>query len=178
MRTDKPEFEIGQVVYVVSCHPHVRVEVPCPVCFGKREVQIILGDGTVERIECEACGIGSLTGPTGLVDSWKAEILVSATTITGISIYDGRWKYQTDGYHSSADHILPTRELAEALRETLLPELQARAEADFERCIRDKKKHGAWTVRYHRECLKRLDREAEYHRRKMRELKEEKPCES
>ena len=41
-------FQIGQAVFVADAHSYSEEREPCPVCFGKLSVTVILGNGEVE----------------------------------------------------------------------------------------------------------------------------------
>jgi len=58
-------FKIGDVVYFASAGQR-QVDIPCPVCFGKREVTLILGNGDSVELPCDYCGKG-YDGPRGYV---------------------------------------------------------------------------------------------------------------
>lgn len=162
---DKPPFEFGQVVYVVEGSAHGAVEVPCPICFGKLSVTLILGNGEEQQIECEACGKGC-SGPTGLVTSWRPWSKVHAAVVTGLNHDGSMWRVSVSGHHSS-QYIFADEETAEAFRVTYLEQLSEQARRmDEQNMMRHKKQH-AWSARYHREHIARLRQEMEYHEAKL-----------
>lgn len=165
-----PPFAFGQWVYLVEASAHRQVEIPCPVCFGKLKVTLILGNGEREDVECEACGKG-FRGPTGTVTRWEAFSAVRPAQVTSISLEDGEWKVRCG--HWSCDELFATAEEAEERRKVLHAECSEHAQRMFEQNLKSKKKSHAWNVRYHRECIARLEREKEHHEKRLCRLKAE-----
>ena len=61
-----PKFKLGDVVWT----PHVGnvpVEIPCPVCFGKKAVIVVLGNDDQVEVQCEFCGGNGLQDPKGVI---------------------------------------------------------------------------------------------------------------
>jgi hypothetical protein len=170
MSMPAPPFQIGESVYVVEANAHGQIEVPCPICFGQLFVTLLLGNGTQEKVECEACGKGC-EGPRGVVGAWAPWSKVVPSTVTALEFRGDEWRVGC-GYHSSRE-IFRTEEEAEARRKVLHAENETYAERMFENNIRNKKKNHAWTVRYHRECIARLKQEMSYHEKKLCEKKGE-----
>lgn len=170
---DKPPFAFGQVVYVVEGSAHGQVDVPCPICFGQLYVTLILGNGEQQKVECEACGKGC-SGPTGVVSAWKPWSKVVAATVTGLNHEGGKWRVSVSGIHSSSEHIFADEKTAEAFRESYHKELEDYARRmDEQNMMRHKKQH-TWSASYHREHIRRLRQEMEYHEKKLLQKKEKK----
>ena len=162
---DKPPFEFGQVVYVVEGSAHGTVDVPCPICFGKLFVKLILGNGEEQPIECEACGKGC-NGPQGVITAWKPWSHVHAATVTGLNHDGGRWRVSVSGHHSS-EHIFADEETAEVFRQSYHQELEEHARRMQEQNMMRHKKQHSWSARYHREHIARLQQEMSYHEGKL-----------
>ena len=58
-------------------------DVKCPVCFGKRQVTVILGDDTNVVVNCNYCGNG-YEGPRGFVKEYEYCKDVKQVTITSV----------------------------------------------------------------------------------------------
>lgn len=157
-----PEFQIGELVYYVVAYSHAQIRTTCPVCFGKLRVQIILGNGETETIECSACGIG-YEGPRGFVDEFGPSSRVGSGIITGIRRGFGRseWLYDVEG--GSCEYLFRTAEEAEVKRAVLHAEALAQDEKRNDRIIADKKKGLAWAIRYHRSKIRDAEKEIAYH---------------
>mgnify|MGYP000995902866 CR=1 FL=1 len=173
-----PEFQIGEMVYYAEAYSCAEVEKPCPVCCGKLAVQIILGNGEIESIECEACAKG-YGGPRGVVTEFAPTSRVGKGEITGVSKdnFNGGWCYSVSG--STGRNIFRTEEEAEARRAELYAECLAQDERRNDAIIADKKKGLAWAVRYHREKIRSAEKDLEYHCRKLgivREKQAKKPA--
>jgi hypothetical protein len=168
---DKPPYEFGQTVYVVSADAHRETTVPCPICYGKRRVTVILGNDEQMSVECEYCGKGR-GGPTGTAKEYGPSSRVTETTVTGMtrgSFGDG-WQIETASYRSSRDPIFTSREEAEAKRVELHAEVVKRA-AD---CNHASKYRGAreatWHLGYHRNGVRRARYDLAHHELKVAHL--------
>ena len=164
---NEPPFQFGQEVYVAWCDSWCRVDVPCRVCAGKRQVTLILGDGTHQPVECEACGKG-FGGPTGVESVYEVRSGVEAAKVTGLTWSAGEWDVQTDACRSGGE-IFADRGAAEALRAEQHADGLKRAEEVNRRNFERSAKQHAWSVRYHRERIERAEKEAQYHLGKLLE---------
>lgn len=162
--SDLPKFNIGDEVFVAEASAYDRIEVPCPICFGDCFVQLILGNGETETIECSGCGHG-YEGPRGVVTRSTASSRVRQGTITGVSrghFGDG-WRYEVGGYGAEVEHIFRTAEEAEAKRAEMFDEAVRQAQENFDAQMQHKKKSHAWSVRYHKDCIKDAERKIAWH---------------
>jgi hypothetical protein len=74
-------FQIGDIVWYSETHRTAK-HVPCPVCFGKKEVTVILGNGEQIITPCRYCEIG-FEGPRGWVEGdyeWTADAGIGKIT--------------------------------------------------------------------------------------------------
>lgn len=151
-------FEIGTTFWLADAGPRA-VMVPCPVCAGKREVTLILGDGEHVRVPCEACGWG-YDGPRGVIQEYDHTPTAKPFTVARlVSMY---W----DGDYIIADELDNTTNFsycyateAEALAEAERRAEKAREE-QYDRRQRQRRADGsryAWSVRYHRERIQNAD---------------------
>jgi len=136
---------------------------PCPVCFGKKRVQVILGDDTVISVPCRYCE-GNNFEPQGQVKCGHWAVgTVKIAVVTGYQVdtrEDGslytRYYFNMVGY--GEERVGRTKE--EALAKAQVQADAANARRDTERAAekyRDGKTY-AWNAGYYRE-------QAEYHRR-------------
>ena len=58
--------KVGDCLWWAVVEKHAQVEIPCPVCYGKRKVNLILGNGDVVALPCTYCSPG-YESPRGTV---------------------------------------------------------------------------------------------------------------
>ncbi len=156
---------IGETVYWVESHTHYGKSIPCPMCFGKQFVTIILGDESRTEIECGMCSHG-LERATGRAKTWEAVAFIRSGVITGISTREGA-KYEV-GYQSVYQHeCFDSEEAAIPLREEKQKEVEERREVwvrdNFIQC----KKNQVWSAGYHRSCIESAERNIEWHKARL-----------
>ena len=105
----KPKFNLGDVAFYVDASCNYGIDVPCPVCFGKRKVAIILGNDERIETECGHCSHG-MDRPSGVARTWGVHSAIVEGEITGVTKeYDG-WRYCGPGRTvSGARTLLITR---------------------------------------------------------------------
>ena len=164
-----PPFEFGQEVWIAWADPYHQITVPCPVCFGKSSVVLILGDGEHVPVECDFCGKG-FECATGTVSVRETRSGVRSATITGLVFSGGTWEIRCGG-HFTEGEVFATEAEAEVRRAVLHKEAVESVQRAWESRFERGKKHHGWTVGYHRNCLKDLRRQVEWHENKLRERK-------
>ena len=172
--TNDCPYQIDDVVYLAVAYSNSTEKVPCPVCFGKLSVVLILGNGEHQSIECDFCGLG-YKGPQGVVQKRKASSSVQRFIITGIGKDAQGWyitKHHQREYLDNGN-VFPTQAGAEGRRVELYALAEVQAKNQWELNIRNRKSKPTWSVGYHREELKELRRKAQYHEEKLREKKHE-----
>ncbi len=165
--SNQPPFEFGQTVYLVEASPNHQVGRPCPVCFGKLSVTIILGNGEQQPIECEMCEAGYL-GPRGIVSVGEVSSSVIQATITGLEMEGDDWRISSNirSYRQNERRFFAEKESAEQRRIELHSEAEDQAQKNFESRFRQGKKH-SWSVGYHRNQIRDLERQLGWHREKL-----------
>ena len=163
---DKPPFALGDTVYVVQECRCVPVEKTCPVCFGKRCVTIILGNGELENVMCDYCGKG-YEGPRGYVVDYELHSAVRQAIITGASFTNHKWEFALDYGHTGTgeSELYRDEASAEAARAKLMEERKKEEASLLANRLNYSKTKLTWRVGYHRKRLRDLEREAEYHRK-------------
>jgi hypothetical protein len=166
--SETPPFEFGQRLLLVEAHSHKQIEVPCPLCFGKLFVTIILGNNEQQKVECDACGRG-YEGPTGRTHEYTPYSAVLPVTVTGMVRYYEDWHIGV-GSHSvrlSDRRLFTNAEEAEARRAELHTVAEHNAKMSFESQFRGRKKDATWMAAYHRKCLADLQRQVKWHEAKL-----------
>ena len=140
-----------------------KVVIPCPVCLGQLAVVVILGDGERIGVPCEACGKG-FDGPRGTIEEWEHRPTVRRFVIAHVkSMWDDRWTLESeDGQSRAFDELRATE--AEALAVAT-----QQAADQLKRNMQTRQRHrrnvtnATWSVRYHRDCIKDLERQIAWH---------------
>lgn len=166
------KYNLGDTIYWIEASTHCQKQVPCPMCFGKLLVTIILGDDSQTKIECGFCQRGT-DRPSGFATTWEPSSVLKSGVITGVSTKDGI-RYES-GYKSLFEHeIYDDEKIAELVRVVKLEEVEAQAKHWFQEQFGDAKKKQIWSAGYHRECIKREERTIEWHKLRLGMIKEEK----
>ena len=162
-------FEIGKTYWMPTLRPE-NIQVPCPICYGNKSVSLILGNGEQVVVECEGCGLG-YEGARGFVGDYSYEAGVKPFTVAGVESMNGddwwlrseqgstaRWK---DLEQSEA---LGLEQSKRKMRETLDGNM-------YSQTARSKhaRNHVPWTVRYHEDCIREIEKKIAWHRSKVSE---------
>jgi len=160
--------QIGQTVYEASAWSYGDKLVPCPVCYGQLFATLILGNGEQVKVECDGCGIG-YNGPRGVVNEPCAGSRVSSFLVGGLAWNWGSWLILDTSNHGRkwGVEVFATEAEAEARRVVLFEEAAKDAENRTFSIHKSKRKSPTWLVRYHREGIKRAERDLAYHTRKL-----------
>lgn len=163
---DKPPFSLGDTVYVVQGCRSEPVEKTCPVCFGKRCVTVILGNGKLEDVLCEYCGKG-YEGPRGYVVDHERQYAVRQAIITGVSFTNHKWEFALDYGRTGTgeSELYRDEESAEAALAKLMEEIKKEEAGLLANRVNYSKANLTWRVGYHRKCIQDLEREVEHHRK-------------
>lgn len=165
------KYNLGDTVYWVESSAYYQKQIPCPMCFGKCYVTIILGDDSQEKIECGFCQRGC-DRPSGYATTWEPFAKVCSGVITGLSTKDGN-RYEV-GYRTINEHEIYTEAEAQLVCQTKLKEETERAAFWFGESFVTAKKKQVWSAGYHRECIKREKRTIEWHELRLGMIKESK----
>ena len=169
-RPNMPPFAFGQTVYVARADAYHRIKVPCEICFGKRVVRLELGNGEMQTVECEACGIGveRATGTHDIFQPWSA---VESGAVNGIEHTWDEWHIRVGALVYRVGEVFTSREEAEERRVVLHREAEAQAARNREAQFTGHKKKVAWTAHYHRDAIRKLKQQIEWHESKLGKLR-------
>lgn len=156
---------IGETIYWVESHTHYGKSVPCPMCFGKRLVTIILGDESQTKIECGFCSHG-LEIATGQAKTWEPVSIILSGAITGISTRDGG-KYEVGYKTIPFSEVFDSEAEAIPSRDEKLEEVKSRRDAWFKENFINCSKKQIWSAGYHRDCIKSAERSIEWHKARL-----------
>ena len=162
-------FNIGDVAYVAR-HGNMRVKEPCPVCFGKLAVIVVLGNGDNVETPCDYCGKG-YDGPKGYVMEYVEQGDVVVHVVSGRECSEDtqgeHWRYRTaEGYCFDEDAAFTSREEAEAKAAELAAEHKRECETRASYLKHANYRSYSWNVGYHMSEAKRRRKQIEYHEHK------------
>lgn len=160
---------IGDTIYWVRSSTNYGKTIPCTVCFGKKVVTIILGNGEHETSECGFCSHG-FEYATGYCNTWVPHAEVRQGVITGISTRDGV-KYECDWESLRLHEVFLTKEEAEISCAEKLKEETERAEKWFKDSYVQATKKQLWSHGYHKGCIERAERSIEWHKLRLGMIK-------
>ena len=166
----KPKYNIGDTVYWIYSSCHYGKKIPCTMCFGKKAVQIILGDGSTINSECGFCSHG-LDRATGLTQVWMPHAEIKSGEITGLE-KEYEWKYKVGHEHLSEYDLFSNKEDALAPFQERLLQVQKQAENFFKESFVSAIKSQIWNAGYHKECIKRAEQTIEWHQTRLAMIKE------
>lgn len=168
-------YNVGDSVYAASFD--LRQEsIPCPVCYGKLNVTLILGNGESVVFPCNFCGKG-YDAPLGYITEYIRKPRCKLVTISGKGSREDengvKIEYRTlDSYCLSPEDVFETQEEA-MIEAQKLADIQG--EEEKTRAIylkKDKMKSYSWNVGYHLREAKRLREQIAYHERMATACKE------
>lgn len=161
-------FELGKQYWCPKLHP-IQDKVTCPICAGHLTVMVTLGDGQRVVVPCDACGLG-YDGPRGWIREYsyepQAERFIPSTVS---SMSGGSWWLLSEAGESHAwSDCYATEEEAMAESRKRMAEIAERNHQS--RCHRKKAlSKTAWSIRYHREQIKDLERQIAWHQSKIQQ---------
>jgi len=159
------KFKIGDDAWS-DHYGRKEITVPCPVCYGKKTVILILGNGDQIETPCDYCGKG-WQGPRGFITEYQYVAEAKSVHITRIE--QGITAGGVDIIYQDGSHIFhrlfSTREDAIKAAELRRSEIE-RDEATRAEYIKAKvHKDFSWNVGYHLREAKRCRENADRHER-------------
>jgi hypothetical protein len=177
-----PKFKVGDSLWYAKCRQE-SVSKICPICYGKMEVTLILGNGDQVILPCEGCG-HSYSGPTGRISEYEFVVAPEPVTITKVEVELSNTG-ETATYFSSF-YVYDEKDLFETKAEAATRAQEKKQEYDKEQetraeCLKQNvRKSFSWNARYHMQEAKRNRKSAEYHEAKAvlckARSKGEEPC--
>lgn len=162
MHTLTTPFEIGATYWLPSTSPRCEVE-PCPVCAGTKSVTV-LAAAEEFVVDCDGCGLG-YKGPQGTVSVYHYDPHAEPFTIAEVvRLDDDGWSVK-----DAAGKVTRFRDLRETEQDALAVSKAAYlTQEEHNMRQRGHRRKGVskatWTVRYHTEAIKKLERKLAYHR--------------
>jgi len=159
------KYNIGDKVWYAKTGTKEK-SVECPECFGKKFLTVILGDNSKVTIDCAGCARG-YEPPKGYVIYYEWGVDVREVTIQRMEIKPDEVTYGFwDCYSAETDRIFSTKEEAEKRALELVEEHNKEELARIYR--KEKNNHTwSWNVHYHRDCIRRAEKDLIYHKAKL-----------
>lgn len=180
----KPKYQIGDEVWWPT-YDTATAYTTCQDCGGTKHFKVILFDGTEHTIDCEGCK-EQYYGPSGKVKTYERLPKAKFGLIAGVEAdyvgQIGRFHYRIktiEGHCYGIDEpeIYSNKEEAGAAALKLAADYQEEERKRIYKKERDTRTW-AWNVHYHRNCIKRAQKDLEYHTSKLNaalpKVKEEK----
>lgn len=165
MNNSNKVFNIGDTVWLATCG-QAQKSIPCEICYGKKQVRLILGNDEECVLDCDYCGKG-FSYPTGYTISYEWTAEPKQVTVTGISIDSSkRYNYSFSQYHGDNENVFTTKEEALTRCAEMVKEHEETNQKQLEYCKFSNKKSYAWNAGYHRSEAKRAKQQLEYHTKK------------
>lgn len=162
------QYKVGDQVWWAH-YGMSQVKVNCPICFGAKEVTLILGNGDIVVLLCEYCGKG-WDGPRGYVTEWEYVAEAKLLTINEVRI-QSRLSGEDVVDYSTMQHLLDAEDIFDTKEEALARALSKSAEETLsketmaEHLKKNIRKSFAWNAGYHLRAARDARKSAEYHER-------------
>jgi hypothetical protein len=162
-------FEIGQQAWWATCQTR-EISETCPDCGGTGRLRVTFHDETQVSIECRNCAVG-YDPPTGLVKWYGHLPEAKLITISGLEMSGAETSWhaaiaQSSYYKISDGALFSAEEDAKSYAEQLAAEHDV---AERKRIMTKEKdtRTWAWNASYHRNCIKRAQKDIDYHTSKL-----------
>jgi len=163
------KWNIGDIVWEAN-YGTTKVQRPCPVCCGKLEVTLILGNDERVVLPCEYCGHG-MSEPRGYLVDYERIAQAKPRTIAAIestiTSEGAEYEYRTaEGHRFHAEDIYATEAEAIVRAEQMAEKAKADEDTRAFYLKQNKNKTYAWNAGYHMDRVERAKKDIEYHTRK------------
>ena len=164
-------YNVGDIVWVAQFNPRKGVNVPCPVCYTKKVVTLILGNDDRVELPCSYCKSGC-EPPSGYVTDYQANNRPKQITIDGMDInktstgtkiqyWDGN---KSCHYVYDEEKVFDTKEAADEACKIRIEKWQAEQQARADWIKHDKNKSYTWNAGYHMRLVKKYEKDILYHK--------------
>jgi hypothetical protein len=164
---------IGDVIYYVYSSTHYSKRIPCPVCYGKRSVKIIFGNGEEHDTICGYCSHG-IESATGVATTWEPFAEVRSGEITGVAVLNGIITYQIGHSNFAESDVYSTREAADLVCVETFEKCKKQSEVWFRDSFIQCKKNQTWSAGYHKSSIADAQRRIEWHKSRLDMIAEKK----
>ena len=159
-------YNVGANVWWAKCGNR-DVKKPCPVCFGKKQVTLILRNDDTVILPCNYCMRG-YEGPFGYIEESEFFAEPEYVLITGVEIektFDGdKIKYRYGSYILYENRVFDNKEDALICCDGIKKQLEIDQQKRADHIKTNKNKSYSWNAGYHLKEAKRYEKKAKYHR--------------
>ena len=167
-------YKINEEIYHAQYERKQRFIV-CPDCMGKRFLTVIMGDDSKVTIDCVGCTRGAYEGPHGNIETWDFEPTVTKRKITGMEVTPQKTEYKShifcdecgSSWHSLKNEDIFTTEAEAIIRANELKEEAGKEEVKRLSQKHDRNRTWAWNAHYHKDCIRRANKDLIYHTGKL-----------
>jgi len=161
------EYKVGDSVWHASCGTK-QIEKLCPICFGKKQVKLILGNDDEVTLPCNYCRLG-LGSPRGRVTEHeyiaKPEQVVITEIEMKVTASAIERKYWSGCYLFDESDIFDSEGEALARCLEVVAKKQKEESTRAEYIKKDRQKSFSWNAGYHLREAAKARKDAEYHER-------------
>jgi len=162
------ELKVGDMAWI-GTFENRESTIPCPICAGKLNVTLILGNGDSVILPCDYCGKG-YGEPRGVIREYeripRADVVVIDEVKVTKNSNGTKVEYATTNHSVFAEEeLFASREKAIAYAHTLADEQMRKESTRAEYIKKDTNKTYSWNAGYHLCKAKQSHEQAEYHTR-------------
>lgn len=163
------KYKIGDEVYFAH-FKHSDKAIPCPECFGKKFLRVILGDDSEVTVDCAGCSAG-YNPPTGFITVPESRAFISKKEIERLETrLDGGKEVSEYGfdscYRTGEENLFSSEAEAQPRAEQLARNYDASELARIGRKEKDIRTW-SWNAHYHRAEIRRANASIVYHQAKL-----------
>jgi len=163
-------FEVGQQIWIGDFSPLAPLHEVCPDCGGTGRLRVTFHDETQVSIECRNCAAG-YDPPTGRIVVYCNRAAAKKSIITGLEVHGDKVRWHVDACAGSY-RIVDDEDAFETEADALAwaEKRAATYEAEQRDKISRKEKDThtwAWNASYHRNNIKRAQKDIDYHTAKL-----------
>lgn len=161
------KYNVGDKVWLAT-HEVKQVTKSCPVCFGNKEITLVLGNGDLVILPCDYCGHGGRE-PSGTIVEHEYVAKPEHAIITRVSTETDAYKevrrYYFGARFADCADIFGSKK--EALTKCVEKATERnREEMELARHIKESRyKSFSWNAGYHLRAANEHRRKVEYHER-------------
>jgi hypothetical protein len=160
------EYKVGDRVWLAG-YQQKYIEKPCPICFGKKEVMLILGDGSQVVLPCNYCGDKLFEKPSGVVNDYEYTEEPTPYVIDKMSVES--FNNHTERHYYAGFLELDNKLVFDTFDEAFAKSVEIKKREELEHITqsehikKDKRKSFSWNAGYHLKEAKWHREKAEYH---------------
>ncbi len=164
---EEKEFNIGDSVWWAN-YANKQIPLKCTVCYGKKEVVLVLGNKDRIKVPCDFCRRG-FDDPSGYVSEYKFVNTVKKVVIDRKEVNeteDGRDVEYRYTHYIVNDQIFRTKKEADKKVKEMIEKRKIEEQEKLENGKSSNHKSYSWHVGYHLERAKKAKEELKYHKSK------------